>query len=169
MCQGMWKYQGEESLKDKLASLYKQWKREDHLESCEGNLLVERQRQRCRDVGMAVFGFELQEGQVDAVSTLFYEQRDLLLLAKTGFGKSLIFQILPFMFNPTGVVIILMPLKLLQAEQNSMINRITNGKAIALTGENNHKGVQQCNFVGTGPACKAGNRARHTTSEFPQV
>lgn len=92
---------------------------------------------------MAVFGFELQEGQVEAVSTLFYERRDLLLLAKTGFGKSLIFQILPFIFNPTGVVIILMPLKLLQAEQNSMINRIASEKAIALTGKNNNKAVQQ--------------------------
>lgn len=134
---------GEESPKDKLASLHKLWKREDHLDSSEGNQLVTRQWQRCKDVGMAVFGFELQEGQVEAVSTLFYERRDLLLLAKTGFGKSLIFQILPFMFNPTGVVIILMPLKLLQAEQNSMINQIASGKAIALTGENNNKAVQQ--------------------------
>lgn len=47
------------------------------------------------------------------------------------------------MFDPTGVVIILMPLTLLQAEQNSMINQITSGKAIALTGENNQKAVQQ--------------------------
>ena len=47
------------------------------------------------------------------------------------------------MFEPTGVVIILMPLKLLQAEQNSLINRIASGKAIALTGENNQKAVQQ--------------------------
>lgn len=106
----------EESLVDKLASLHKQWKNEDHLDSYEGNQLVTRQRQQCKDVGMAVSGFELQEAQVDAVSTLFYERRDLLLLAKTGFGKSLIFQILPFMFHPTGVLIILMPLKLLQAE-----------------------------------------------------
>ena len=100
---------------------------------------------------MAVFGFELQKGQVEAVSILFYERRDLLLLAKTGFGKSLIFQILPFMFHLTGVVIILMPLKLLQAEQNSMINRIASRKAIALTEENNNKAVQQAiacqNFI----------------------
>ena len=91
---------------------------------------------------MAVFKFELQKGQVEAVSTLFYERRDFLLLVKTGFKKSLIFQILPFMFNLTGVVITLMPLKLLQAEQNSMINRIASGKAIALIGENNNKAVQ---------------------------
>ena len=36
-----------------------------------------------------------------------------------------------------------MPLKLLQAEQNLMINRVSSGKAIALTGENNQKTVQQ--------------------------
>lgn len=47
------------------------------------------------------------------------------------------------MYNPTGVVIILMPLKLLQAEQNSLINRIFFGKAITLTGENNQKAVQK--------------------------
>ena len=34
-----------------------------------------------------------------------------------------------------------MPLKLLQADQNSMINLISSGKAIALTGENNQKAV----------------------------
>lgn len=92
---------------------------------------------------MIIFGFTLQEAQVDALYTLFYKQRDLLLLAKTGFGKSLIFQLLPSIYDPTGVVIILMPLKLLQAEQNNMINRIATGKAIALTGENNQKVVQK--------------------------
>ncbi len=94
-------------------------------------------------MGSVIFGFTLQEAQVDAVWTLFYERRDLLLLAKTGFGKSLIFQLLPFMFEPTRVVIILMPLKLLQEEQNSLINRIASGNAIVLTGENNQKAVQQ--------------------------
>lgn len=46
------------------------------------------------------------------------------------------------MYYPIGVVIILMPLKLLQAEQNSMINRIINEKAIALTDKNNQRAVQ---------------------------
>lgn len=91
---------------------------------------------------MIIFGFTLDEAQVDAIWTLFYEQRDLLLHAKTGFGKSLIFQLLPFMTSPTGIVLILMPLKLLQVEQNAIINRTPNGKAIALTGDNN-SGVLQ--------------------------
>ena len=90
---------GEESPKDKLTSLHKQWKRKDYFDSSKSNQLVTKQWQWCKDVRMAVFKFELQESQVEAVSTLFYKRRDLLLLAKTGFGKSLIFQILPFMFK----------------------------------------------------------------------
>lgn len=128
-----------------IKALHKQWKSEDaeDLVLLQPDKLVVRQRQRCKQVGSVIFGFTLQEAQVDAVWTLFYERRDLLLLAKTGFGKSLMFQLLPFMFEPTGVIIILMPLKLLQAEQNSLINRIASGKVIALTGENNQKSVQQ--------------------------
>ena len=92
---------------------------------------------------MTVFGFKLQESQVEAISTLFYERKDLLLLAKTGFGKSLIFQILLFIFNPIGVVIIFMFVKLLWVKQNYMINWIASGKAIALKRKNNNKAVQQ--------------------------
>lgn len=124
---------------ERIKTLHKKWKAKDAEDSVllQADELIARQKQRCKQVGSVIFGFTLQEAQVDAVWTLFYEQRDLLLLAKTGFGKNLIFQLLPFMFEPTGIVIILMPLKLLQVEQNTMINRIPNGKAIALTGENN--------------------------------
>lgn len=45
------------------------------------------------------------------------------------------------MLDPTGIVFILMPLKLLQAEQIAMINCISTEKAIALTDENNQKAV----------------------------
>lgn len=84
----------------------------------QGEALIARRRQRCKDMRLDIFGFTLKEAQVDTIYTLFYEHRDLLLLAKTGFGKSLIFQLLPFLFDHTGVVVIFMPLKLLQAEQN---------------------------------------------------
>lgn len=83
------------------------------MQSYEGNLFVEKPHQKFKKVNMAMFRFELQEGQVDAFLTLIYEQIDLLLLANTGFGKSHLFQIMPFIFNFTGVVIILMSLKLL--------------------------------------------------------
>ena len=76
---------------------------------------------------------------MEAICTLFYKQRDLLLLAKTEFGKSLIFQLVPFLSAKPGVVLTLMPLKLLEAEQSEMINRIPQGKGIVLNGENNNK------------------------------
>lgn len=104
-----------------IKALNARWKSEN-MTNLEGKELVARHRQRCKDVGLIIFGFTLQEAQVDARYTLFYEQKDLLLLAKTGFSKSLIFQLLPIIYDPTAVVILLMPLKLLQAEQNSMIN-----------------------------------------------
>ena len=45
------------------------------------------------------------------------------------------------MTSKPGVVLILMPLKLLQAEQCEMINRLPQGKAIVLNGENSQKKV----------------------------
>lgn len=74
---------------------------------------------------------------------LLYAKCDLLLLARTGFDKSLIFQLIPFWYRSTGVVIVLMPFKLLQAEQNSMTNRVASGKAIARSEKNNQKATQQ--------------------------
>lgn len=105
------------------------------------NLLVENQRQQYKDIGMVKFRFELQKSSINIVSTLFYEQKDLFFLAKIGFKKSFIFQIIFFMFNPIIVIIILIFLKLFQNKQNCMINYIANEKAIALKKKNNHKTV----------------------------
>lgn len=63
------------------------------------------------------------------------------LFTKMGFGKSFIFSLALFIFNLTKVIIFLMLLKLLLAEQNSMINQVSDKKAIVLTGENNAKSI----------------------------
>lgn len=121
---------------DKLArrlALHARWQYEDTEEQALGEALGEGealQAARCKELGLIVFGFTVYDAQADAICTLFYEKIDLLLLAKTGFGKSLIFQLLPFMTATPGVVLILMPLKLLQAEQSELINRIPQGKGI---------------------------------------
>lgn len=65
----------------------------------------------------------------------------MLLLAKTGFGKILIFRLIPFLTAAPGVVLTLMPLKLLQAEQSDKINHLPGGKGIVLNGENNTNSV----------------------------
>lgn len=64
-------------------------------------------RKRCKASGIIAFGVTLHETQVEAVSTLFQKRRDLLLLAKTDFDKSLIFQLLLFLSSPAGVVILI--------------------------------------------------------------
>lgn len=106
---------------------------EDILQTC--------QRSRCKKLGLIVFGFILHEAQVEAIYTLFFKQRDLLLLAKTDFGKNLIFHLLPFFTPAPGVVLTLMPLKLLQAEQSELINRLLGRRSIILNSENSSNSV----------------------------
>lgn len=73
-------------------------------------------------MGIIIFSFRLHAEQADIVWTLLYKFKDLLLFAKTGLGKSLIFQLLSFMSMSPSVVIILMLLKLFQRKHNAMIN-----------------------------------------------
>lgn len=121
---------------DKLArvsALHARWKYEDNEEEVlKGDALQICQRARCKELWLIVFGFTLHEAQFEAIHTLFYERKGLLLLAKTGFGKSLIFQLILFLTTALGVVLTLMPLKLLQAEQSKKINSLLGGKGIVL-------------------------------------
>lgn len=124
---------------ERMRALYARWKYEDHEEVVDGAGLQARQRIRVKEIGLIVFGFPLREEQIEAIWTLYSEQRDLLLLAKPGFGKSVIFQLLPFMSPVTGVVIVLMPLNILQTQQRDMIDSLPRGKGVVLNGENNQK------------------------------
>lgn len=62
----------------KIKALHTQWRAEDKQTDLQGKQLVARQRQRCKDAGFVIFGFTLQEAQIDAICTIFYEQKDLL-------------------------------------------------------------------------------------------
>lgn len=53
-----------------------------------------------------------------------YKKSDILLFTLKKFAKSLLFRLLLFMLDPIGIVIILMPLKLLQKKHNVIINQI---------------------------------------------
>ena len=44
-----------------------------------------------------VFGITLWPEQLRAIRTLVVNQKDLILIAKTGFGKSLVFNSVPFL------------------------------------------------------------------------
>jgi len=57
-----------------------------------------------------IFNLEPRPEQVEAIATLVIRQKDLILIARTGWGKSMIFQAVPALRK--GVCLMLMPLNL---------------------------------------------------------
>ena len=68
-------------------------------------------------------GFKPRPEQIDCVKWLLYEKRDLILVAKTSFGKSLVMQILPCLV-PDSIIIVILPLLAIGAEQKEKIVKI---------------------------------------------
>jgi ATP-dependent helicase YprA (DUF1998 family) len=69
---------------------------------------------------------------------LLYDKRDLILIAKTGFGKSIIFQALPLIEEESKQAsLIIMPLNLLQEEQAEKLKTIPGAKPFILNGDTN--------------------------------
>ena len=63
-------------------------------------------------------GFRPRPGQVEAVYKLMVDQQDLILIAPTGWGKSVVFQAVPALTG--GICIMIMPLTLLEEDQVSL-------------------------------------------------
>jgi superfamily II DNA helicase RecQ len=61
------------------------------------------------------FGFEPRPMQLEAIVALARDKKDLILIAKTSFGKSMIFQSLPVLTG--GICLLLYPLNLLEEDQ----------------------------------------------------
>lgn len=100
------------------------------------------QKTRCKNIGSIVFGYTLHKEQIDAIQTLFYQPKDLLLFTKIGFGKNSIFQLILFITLIFGVVLILMPLKLLQVKQSEIISKkLPNSYSIVLNSDNNKESI----------------------------
>jgi superfamily II DNA helicase RecQ len=64
-----------------------------------------------------VFGYKPRDEQLEAIKTLAIDQKDLILIARTNFGKSMVFQSVPILRN--GISLIIMPLNLLEKDQVS--------------------------------------------------
>jgi superfamily II DNA helicase RecQ len=87
-----------------------------------------------------LFGFEPKIKQVEAIRHLLYDKRDLILIAKTGFGKSIIFQALPLIEEGSKQAsLIIMLLNLLQEEQAEKLKTIAGAKPFVLNGDTNTK------------------------------
>jgi superfamily II DNA helicase RecQ len=92
----------------------------------------------------ASFGYpSLRDGQVDALEKLIEYKRDVMLIAKTSFGKSLIFQLAPLLLpdpKQPGIALVIMPLTLLQQNQSENVMKRGGNlgvRCIVLDGDSN--------------------------------
>ena len=85
-----------------------------------------------------IFGIHGREKQIEVLYRLIVEKRDTILLAKTGFGKSIVFQAPSMLGCDGGVAIILLPLLALQVEQEQNLKSIS-GRPFVLNGDTNSR------------------------------
>lgn len=86
-----------------------------------------------------LFHIDLKDIQLQAIHYVLFQRSDLILIAKTGFGKSIIFQAASLIEEQTGICLILMPLKALQDEQCEKLKHISSANPFVLNGDSNNQ------------------------------
>ncbi|KJZ68413.1 hypothetical protein HIM_12190 [Hirsutella minnesotensis 3608] len=104
--------------------------------------LVERARDAPEEVQKGIiraglerhlYPFEPRQKQVDAIWHLVFRREDLLLAAKTSFGKSVIFQAVP-LFRRGGISLIIVPLDRIGQEQCIKIQGLPGARCAFING-----------------------------------
>lgn len=80
-----------------------------------------------------LYPFEPRQKQIDAIWHLVFKKEDLLLTAKTSFGKSVIFQATP-LFCRGGIGLIIIPLDRIGQEQCIKIQRLPGARSVFING-----------------------------------
>ncbi|KAF4464741.1 hypothetical protein FALBO_8428 [Fusarium albosuccineum] len=80
-----------------------------------------------------LYPFQPRQKQVDAIWHLVFKKEDLLLTAKTSFGKSVIFQAAP-LFRRGGIGLIIIPLDRIGQEQCIKIQRLPGARPVFING-----------------------------------
>ena len=83
-----------------------------------------------------LFGFDGKSIQVDTIWHVGCRQESMILVAKTGVGKSLIFQAIPLLdpYRP-GIALVVVPLKHIQYQQAEKVNMVPGAKAAIYNGD----------------------------------
>ena len=84
-----------------------------------------------------LFGVNLKPKQEEAIRSLIVDNRDTVLVAGTGFGKSIVFQATPLLFPVARLALLLMPLRGLEDEQAAKLCRVEGCLPFVLNGDNN--------------------------------
>lgn len=82
--------------------------------------------EKLRDLLHRLHGFRPRSDQLEAIKTLTIDRRDLILIARTGWGKSMIFQSVPAL-RRGGIALLIMPLNLLEEDQVGKTASVQNG------------------------------------------
>jgi superfamily II DNA helicase RecQ len=80
-----------------------------------------------------LYSFEPRQKQIDAIWHLVFKKEDLLLAAKTSFGKSIIFQAAP-LFCRGAIGLIIIPLDRIGQEQCIKIQRLPGARSVFING-----------------------------------
>jgi hypothetical protein len=80
--------------------------------------------------------FTPRNGQTYALYNLCVNRKDTILIAKTGYGKSIIFQLAPLLVG--GVVLIISPLRALSDDQKANLDGVPGAKPLVIDGDNNN-------------------------------
>ena len=107
-----------------------------------------------------MFGFQGKPEQVESIWSLLVEREDRIFVAKTGYGKSVVPQLLPLIIK-NSIVIILLPLNALDAEQLEDIEKPL-AKPFWLHAGNNNV----TDHLGTGDGTASSIRKTLTQSVF---
>ena len=98
-----------------------------------------------------LFNITLKAEQHEALFDLTYGRTDLIVIAKTGFDKSILFQAAPLLTDLSDLCLILMPLKALQAEQCDKLQKVTGVRFFVLNDDTNTshnlKVIKQGNYT----------------------
>ena len=99
----------------------------------------------------------LREQQVNAIRVIVEKRRDVLAVLPTGFGKSLSFQLLPFVFNSwlevsDSVILVVSPLNALMRDQMIKLDSMQVPSIMIRGGESSDfsvpdmVGIKQCKY-----------------------
>jgi hypothetical protein len=109
-------------------------KLQDQIRAASDKEEAEEQLNGIRKAVELAFGFTAKLEQVGLLWSLVFDREDRILVAKTGYGKSVVPQLLPLLTR-SSIVIVLLPLN---AEQLADIQRLPLAKPIWLSSKNNN-------------------------------
>ncbi|OCK88050.1 P-loop containing nucleoside triphosphate hydrolase protein, partial [Cenococcum geophilum 1.58] len=109
------------------------WDLQDQLLALRGESKA-RQLSKVDEAIAFLYPYRGRAEQLEALRWLLFEKKDMILIAKTSFGKSMIMQAMPCLLR-ASVVIIILPLNAIGAEQKAKIEELPGTRPVHVYAE----------------------------------